>query len=95
MGPYRFFTDHGETLPIPENERRKLALRQIYYAQFRHFEAEGAFTADLSRLDCPIPAYPVTAEVTSRSFVLTCPAEKGGTVVLQSDGFTYVEEANV
>lgn len=91
---FLFFTDHGETMPVPEDERRKLSLRQIYYAQFRHFDATGTFTADLSRLDCPLPEYPVTAEITSRSFVLTCPAENGGTVVLQSDGLTYVEEAN-
>ena len=91
---FLFFTDHGEMMHVPEDERRKLALRQIYYALFRHFEATGSFTADLAKLDCPLPEYPVTAEITSRSFVLTCPAENGGTVVLQSDGLTYVEEAN-
>ena len=88
---FLFFTENGEKMPVPENEKRKLLLREIYYAEFRHFERHGHFTAELSELDCKCPDYPVTAEVTSRTFVLTCPGAQGGTVVLQSDGYTYFE----
>lgn len=86
-----FFTEDGAPLPVPENEKRKLALREIYYAQFRYYALHGRFAATLSALDCKPKAYPVSIETTSRSFVLSCPAENGGSVVLQSDGYTFIE----
>ena len=80
-------------MPIPEDEQRKLALRQIYYAQYAHHACHGAFTADLTALGCDLPAYPVTAEVTRHGFELYCPStEVQGSVVLRSDGFTCVIE---
>lgn len=90
---FLFFTDHGEAMPIPEDEQRKLALRQIYYAQYAHHARHGSFTEDLVVLGCDLPAYPVTAEVTRHGFELCCPsAEVEGSVVLRSDGFACVIE---
>lgn len=90
---FLFFTDHGEAMPIPEDEQRKLALRRIYYAQYAHHARHGSFTEDLSALGCDLPAYPVTAEVTRHGFELYCPsAGVQGSVVLRSDGFACVME---
>ena len=90
---FLFFTDHGEAMPIPEDEQRKLALRRIYYAQYAHHARHGAFTEDLAALGCELPAYPVTAEVTRHGFELYCPsAQVQGSVVLRSDGFACVIE---
>jgi hypothetical protein len=90
---FLFFTDHGEAMPIPEDEQRKLALRRIYYAQYAHYARHGSFTEDLAALGCDLPAYPVTAEVTRHGFELYCPSARvQGSVVLRSDGFACVIE---
>lgn len=88
-----FFTEHGEEMPIPEEERRKLALRELFYAQYRHYKAHGSFTSDLSRLDGPKPDYPVEMEVMRRGFELSCPrGDRPGFVWLRSDGYTYTTD---
>ena len=88
---FLFFTERGETCPVPEDERRKLALRRLYYAEHAALAARGAFTSDLSALGGWNEPYPAAAEVMSRGFLLTCPAADGQrTVLLRSDGFTAV-----
>lgn len=90
---FLFFTDHGETMDIPENERRKLKLRQFYYAQHAYRQAHGRYCADAAALGVEMPDYGVTAEVTRHGFELWCPSGEGrGCVVLRSDGFTGVIE---
>jgi len=89
-----FFTQHGEACAIPEDERRKLALRQLYYAEYAYYAAHGRFTGDVPSLNCALPDYPVRAEVTRHTFELACPTASGcGSVILRSDGFTCAEEA--
>ena len=86
-----FFTEHGESMEIPADEQRKLDLRVLYYAQYAHYAKHGCFTEDLSKLECSKPAYPVRAEITSRTFLLSCEAEQSGQLVcLHSDGLAEV-----
>ena len=86
-----FFTEHGESMEIPADEQRKLDLRVLYYAQYAHYAKYGCFTEDLSELECSKPAYPVRAEITSRTFLLSCEAEQSGQLVcLHSDGLAEV-----
>jgi len=88
-----FFTENGERLPVPEDEKRKLVLRQIYYAQYAWRRAHGCFTADLSELNAPAVDYPVRSEVTSRTFLLSCDTQDGtGKIYLREDGYTFTEK---
>lgn len=88
-----FFTEDGKPMPIPADEQKKLDLRVLYYAQFAHYAKHGCFTTDLDRLECRKPAYPVTMEITSRTFLLSCQAENVEQLVcLHSDGLTEVVE---
>ena len=90
---FLFFTERGEAMPIPEDERRKLALRRLYYAQHAYRAAHGHFTPDLSALGCPLPDCGATAEAGRYGFTLCCPsASAAGSVVLRSDGYTCVIE---
>ena len=90
---FLFFTDHGEAMAVPEDERRKLKLREFYYAQHAYHKAHGHYCADAAALGVPLPDYPVTAEATRFGFSLYCPSAQGpGCVVLRSDGFTGVME---
>ena len=78
-------------MEIPVDERRKLDLRVLYYAEFAHYARYGRFTEDISALECKKPDYPVRAEITSRTFLLSCAAERPGELVcLHSDGLTEV-----
>lgn len=89
-----FFTEHGEEMPIPADEQRKLELRVLYYAEFAHYAKHGRFTTDLDALECEKPAYPVRLEITSRTFLLSCEAEEAGKLVcLHSDGLAEVVKA--
>lgn len=85
-----FFTEDGKPLPVPENERRKLALRRLYYAEYAYLREHGRFTTDPAALDIVLPDFPVEIEITSRLFELSCAAEGGGLVCLRSDGYTYL-----
>ncbi len=95
---YVFFTEAGEELPIPADEKRKLDLRRLYYAQHAHFDATGAFSADVPALYASLPphlnqlpAYPITVETTRRSFEAACPAADGaGEVCIRADGYTWL-----
>ena len=90
---FLFFTDHGEAMDIPEDERRKLKLREFYYAQHAYYRTHGRYCADAAELGVPMPPYPVTAEATRHGFELWCPSAGGnGSVVLRSDGFACVME---
>lgn len=78
-------------MPIPADEQRKLDLRVLYYAEYAYYAKHGRFTTDLNELECAKPAYPVLAEITSRTFLLSCDAEAEGELVcLHSDGFAEV-----
>ena len=89
---YVFFTENGENFPILQDEKRKLDLRLIYYAQYVYRRRTGSFTSDLRALGCPLPVYPVTCEATSRTFLLSCDSEeKGCRVYLRDDGYTFTE----
>ena len=80
-------------MEVPENERRKLKLREFYYAQHAYHRAHGRYCADAAELGVPMPSYPVTAEATRHGFELWCPSADGeGCVVLRSDGFACVME---
>lgn len=88
-----FFTKDGAACDIPEDERKKLDLRVLYYAEYAYYRQHGCFTEDVSALECRRPAYPVRAEVTSRTFLLSCAAqEEGHLVCLHSDGYAEVVE---
>lgn len=86
-----FFTDHGEAMPIPQDELRKLALREAYYAQYAYHQKNSRFARSLEELRIPPRDFPITVEATSHLFELSCPSEDGGSVILRSDSFTYVE----
>jgi len=78
-------------MPVPEDERRKLKLREFYYAQHAYYRKNGHYSSDAAALGVPLPPYPVTAEATRHGFELWCPSADGtGEVVLRSDGFTCV-----
>ena len=78
-------------MAIPVDEQRKLDLRVLYYAEYAYYAKHGCFTTDVTALDCKLPDYPVTAETTSRTFLLSCDAEQVGFLVcLHSDGYTEV-----
>lgn len=86
-----FFTKDGAPVPIPVDEQHKLDLRVLYYAEYAYYAKHGRFTTDVSALGCRLPDYPVTAEITSRTFLLSCDAEQPGYLVcLHSDGFSEV-----
>ena len=87
-----FFTEQGERYDIPLDERRKLELRVLYYAEYAYRRAHGCFTRDLKALGCRLPDYPVDCEAGSRSFLLSCDsADKGCRVYLRDDGYTFTE----
>lgn len=86
-----FFTNQCESCPIPEDEQRKLKLRTVYYAEYRHYAEHGYFSADIRQLGVASPEYPVEIETTKSSFFLSCPSVSGGSVCLRSDGYTYVD----
>jgi len=93
-----FFTDHGEEMPIPEDELRKLTLRRLYYAEHAWLAKHGSFSADVDALFESLPPhlqgrpdYPVRVETTRHSFELSCPAADGrGEVMLRTDGLTWL-----
>lgn len=93
-----FFTDHGEEMPVPEDEQRKLTLRRLYYAEHAWLAAHGSFCNDADALFESLPPhlqgkpdYPITIETTRRSFELSCPAADGpGEVVLRTDGLVWL-----
>ncbi len=93
-----FFTERGEALPVPEDERRKLALRRLYYAQHAWYDAHGRFSTDLDALLKMLPAhlqdapdFPVRIQTTDHDFEMSCPAADGaGDVVLRADGCTWL-----
>lgn len=88
---FLFFTDHGEAMEIPADERRKLKLREFYYAQHTYHRSHGRYCEDASALGVAMPDYGVTAEATRHGFELWCPSADGkGSVVLRSDGFACV-----
>lgn len=88
-----FFTKDGKACQIPENEQKKLDLRVLYYAQYAYYEKYGRFTEDITALNCKLPDYPVRAEITSRTFLLSCAAQEVGKLVcLHSDGYAEVVE---
>ena len=86
-----FFTEHGEAMEIPADEQKKLDLRVLYYAEYAYYAKHGRFTEDVDALECVKPGYPVRAEVTSRTFLLSCEAQEPGYLVcLHSDGLSEV-----
>ena len=93
-----FFTEHGEPCPVPEDERRKLTLRRLYYAQHAYRAAHGCFCADMAALLAALPPHlaekpevDVQAFVTPHGFELSCPAADGpGLVCLRQDGYTWL-----
>ncbi len=88
-----FFTEAGEPYAVPENEKRKLALRQLYYAQHVYHKRHGCYCADLDALGVPLPPYNVTVAVTPHGFELNCPDESGqGFVCMLGDGYTFVTD---
>ncbi len=87
-----FFTENGEPMEIPEDERRKLALWPLFYAEYAHHAAKGCFTADLVDLGCEQPSWPVKIEITKHTFELYSPiSDKNEMVCLRSDGYACVE----
>lgn len=87
-----FFTENCEPVNIPEDEKKKLDLRLLYYAEYAYRRENGSFTSDLSALNCPIPQYEVLCEATSRTFLLSCKSEaENCRVYLRDDGYTFVE----
>jgi len=76
---------------IPEVERRKWALRQVYYGQMRHREAFGAHAVALAELgltEAPLPGVPWPPSLQSTASlweaILTGPA--GETLRITQDG---------
>ena len=86
-----FFTEEGERYEIPEDEKKKLALRRLYYAEHRFFAEHGRYAGSPEEAGVEDLPFDVTVETTSRTFLLSCRAEKEGRVYLRDDGFTYTE----
>lgn len=82
-----FFADRDEEYALPDDEKKKLILREVYYAEYRFYAANSRFTSDLSELDV-CPPIEVKVEATERFFELSC-ACAGGRVFLRGDGYTY------
>ncbi len=86
-----FFTENGETYLIPENEKRKLLLRELYYAEYAWQAGHGCFTSNLNNLTDRSFPWQVKAEITGHSFELSCPAEDGThSVCLFSDSYCCI-----
>lgn len=97
---YVFFTESGEETSLPEAERVKLEMYKIYYAQHEFFRRCGRFAKTAAEAAACLPAEfaldsavaeNTKVETTSRWFELSCALSGGGTVVIQCDGFNYVE----
>lgn len=82
-----FFADGDEEYELPDDEAKKLVLREVYYAEYRYYAANSRFTSDLSELGL-CPPFEVRVETTERFFELSC-ACVGGRVFLRGDGYTY------
>lgn len=83
-----FFTENGETYPIPETEQLKWELRKVYYKEQAYRDLNGCYTDDLEALlegeDLSID---VTVQITNHSFELSCfTKDKKSQVVLFGDG---------
>jgi len=88
---YVFFTEKGEPMPIPANELRKTELREVFYAEHRHFQAKGCFTEDITALDAKLVPEGLEIEATRGMFLAACPGEGGSRVCVREDGYTWVE----
>lgn len=73
---FLFFTAKQDTCyEIPEIERRKWVLRQLYYAQHLHWDEKKCFTRELSELtSLPLP-FDVKIEITDHNFEISCAYE--------------------
>lgn len=81
---------------IPETERLKWQLRQVYYAQRAWMDRHGCFCADLSRLleeSSLLLEITPHMEVTTHSFEASCVSGRGETVLIFTDGHTVVHPA--
>ena len=78
---YVFFCDGPTEVVMPADERLKWELRKLYYAEHRHFDETGRFTAALPRPEG------FAVQATDRGFELSCPTADGGSrLVLSADG---------
>ncbi len=88
-----FFTEEGEHYEIPIDEKRKIDMRKLYYAQYAFRRENGFFTSDLHALNCALPDYAVSCEASVRTFLLSCDSEyENCRVYLRDDGYTFTEE---
>lgn len=108
MWGFLFFTDEqgNADCTIPEDEKRKWQLRQIYYLERHHLEDCGSYSADLDGLfskvgDTPEtgsllmrPSFDVLLETTAHTFVASCRSiEDNGILYVTSDGKTgYISD---
>ncbi len=83
-----FFCGNNESYAIPEDEKLKWELRRLYYAQHAHYDENGRFTADLSKLKLQTHITP-TIHVTPTTFEISCPsADNKHTLHIYTDGKT-------
>ncbi len=90
-----FADDANTTFEIPEDEKRKWFLRQIYYMEKNYWEKNHKFTSNYSDLTDEPAKYPVLIETTKYTFEATCLASDGcHDLFVRSDGQTgmFVEE---
>lgn len=89
-----FFTENGEMLPIPEDERLKWELRKVYYAQHAYFEEHKIFGNTLEQLGLAALLLPgFKMEITAHSFEISCEStDKLHRVGMFGDGKTWIYE---
>lgn len=68
-----FFTHTDKVYTIPEDEKIKWQLRQVYYNAYEYYDNHGKFTSDAALLteSLPIDITPLV-EATSNSFEISC-----------------------
>lgn len=89
MWGFVFFADEtgNGDFSIPQDEYRKIILRQIYYLQSHYLEDHGHYAKTLEELGAPAFPVELNLETTSLTYIVSCPDTVGtGTLYLLSDG---------
>lgn len=89
-----FFTEHGESGAIPEDELRGWELRKVYYAQHAYFDEHKVFGQRLEQLGLDASVLPgFKMEITAHSFELSCEScDRLHRIGMLGDGKTWVYE---
>ena len=87
-----YFTQGDMTYELSQLEYVRNSMYKIYYHQHQLFDETGAFSTDVSSL---VEVANVTIkpeiEITKNTFEMRCKADNGDTIVLLSDGKSYIK----